>query len=73
MHEKEKALPLNPTRGTYSAHYEPQAARANMLTHNGLWPTTIKLNPSWKTEISKSAWIKPWYIYTYLEISDQKD
>ena len=26
--------------------------------HVGLWPTAIKLNPLWKTEVSKSAWIK---------------
>ena len=25
---------------------EPKAARANVLTHIGLWPTNIKLNPS---------------------------
>ena len=25
---------------------EPKAARANVLIHVGLWPTTIKLNPS---------------------------
>ena len=24
----------------------------------GLWPMAIKLNPSWKTEVSKSTWIK---------------
>ena len=33
----------------------------NMLTHIGLWPRAIKLNPLWKTELSKSAWIKPWW------------
>ena len=27
--------------------------------HVGLWPMAIKLNPLWKTEVSKSAWIKP--------------
>ena len=26
--------------------------------HLGLWLTAIKLNPLWKTEVSKSAWIK---------------
>ena len=44
----------------YSAPYESLAARTNMLAYIGLCPTTIKLNPSWKTEVSKSAWIKPW-------------
>ena len=39
---------------------EPLAARVNMLMHVALWPTAIKLNPSWKTEINKSAWVKPW-------------
>ena len=33
----------------------------NMLTHIGLWPRAIKLTPFWKTELSKSAWIKPWW------------
>ena len=43
-----------------------QLQRANMLTHIELWPTAIKLNPSWKTEVRKSTWTKPWtgiYIY----------
>ena len=38
---------------------KPPASRANALTYVGLWPMAIKLNPSWKTEVSKSAWIKP--------------
>ena len=33
-----------------------------MLMHIDLWPTAIKLNPSWKTVVSKSPWIKPWTI-----------
>ena len=37
---------------------EPPAARANVLTHIALWPTAIKLSPLWKSEVSKSAWIK---------------
>ena len=37
---------------------EHEAARANVLTHVGLWPMIIKLNSSWKMEVSKSAWIK---------------
>ena len=40
---------------------EPAAARTNMLTHVGLWAMNIKPNPSWKTKVSKSAWIKPSY------------
>ena len=31
-----------------------------MCVHVGLWPTSKALNPSWKMEVSKSAWIKPW-------------
>ena len=31
----------------------------DVLTHVGLWPTFIKLSLSGKTEVSKSAWIKP--------------
>ena len=27
-----------------------------------LWPMAIKLNPSWKTEVSKYAWVKPFYL-----------
>ena len=27
-------------------HLEPKAASVNVLTHAGLWPTTIKLNSS---------------------------
>ena len=41
---------------------QPKAARANVLTHVGLWSMAIKLNPSWKTVVSKSAWIKPWMV-----------
>ena len=33
--------------------------RQCVQTHIGLLPVAIKLNPSWKTEVSKSAWIKP--------------
>ena len=47
-----------PHKGAYSAPYEIPAARANVLTYVGLWSTAIKLNPSWKMEVSKSAWIK---------------
>ena len=43
----------------HSVSYKLPAARGNMLTYDGLWPTAIKLNPLWKTEVSKSAWIKP--------------
>ena len=37
-------------KGGYSTPYEPSAA--NMLSFD------IKLNPSWKTEVSKIAWIR---------------
>ena len=40
-------------------HKEGLSARDNVLAHVGLWPTFIKLNLSGKTEVSKSAWIKP--------------
>ena len=43
----------------YSSPYESPVVMANVLTHTGLWPAAIKLNLSWKTEVSKSAWIKP--------------
>ena len=55
-----QGLPLDPTKGDYSAPYEPPAEGANVLMRVGSWPTVIKLNPSWKTEFSKSACIKPW-------------
>ena len=48
-------LSLNPTRGAYSDPLNLPAARANLLTHIGLWPMAIKLNPSCKMEVSKSA------------------
>ena len=41
--------------------YEPPAAKANVLAYVRLCPTGIKLNPSWNSEISKNAWIKPWF------------
>ena len=37
---------LDPTRGAYSASYEPPAGEANMLIFVGLWPMTVKLNLS---------------------------
>lgn len=40
------ALPLDPAVGTYNDPYEPPATRANMLTYVGIWPMTIKFNPS---------------------------
>ena len=45
--------------GFTALHMNPQLQVANVLPHVGLLPTVIKLNPSWKTEVSKSAWIKP--------------
>ena len=40
----------------------------------GLWLISIKLNHLWKTEVSKSAWIKPWKRPTQRDvgISEQK-
>ena len=51
-----------PHKGAYNTPYEPPAARVNMLTPVGLWP-------SWKTEVRKSAWIYI-YIYIVLQIRD---
>ena len=48
--------------GAYSTPYETPAARANRLTYIGFWPMTIKLNPSWKMDVSKSACIKLLYM-----------
>ena len=42
---------------------EPSVAKANMLPHVALWPMAIKLNPSWKTEVCKSNWIKSWLCF----------
>ena len=44
------------------------AARVIVLTYIGLSSMAIKLNPSWKNEVSKSVWIKPCYcdVQTYL-------
>ena len=36
------------------------SCKGNVLTYIGLGPMSIKHNPSWKVEVSKSAWIKPW-------------
>ena len=38
--------PLGGGGAYYRAQYEPQVAIANLLTHTGLWPRAIKLNPS---------------------------
>ena len=40
-------------------------------TPAGLWHTAIKFNPLWKTEVSKSAWIKPWVLTQLLNIIDK--
>ena len=45
---------------------EPPASRVNMLTHVSLQSMAIKLNLSWKTEVNKSAWIKPWHDIIYI-------
>ena len=54
--------PWTPQGGLTAPHMNPPAASANVLTYIGLWSMTIKLNPSWKTEVNKSAWIKPWNV-----------
>ena len=58
-------MPLDPTRGLTALHMNP---RANVLTYVGSWPVSVKLNPSWKTEISKSTWIKLCIRSNYLNI-----
>ena len=42
-------------RGFTAPHMIPHLQGSNMLTDVVLWTSTIKLNPSWKTEVSKSA------------------
>ena len=50
-------------------HTNPQLQGANVLTHVELWPVNMKLNPSWKMEVSKSAWINIYiYIYIYIKL-----
>ena len=47
-------------QGQFTArHINPQLQGVNVLMHVGLWPMAIKLNPLWKTRVSKNAWIKP--------------
>ena len=48
-----------PTRGAYSTPSKPPVAMAYVLMHIGSCSMAIKPNPSWKAEVSKSAWIKP--------------
>ena len=60
-----------PQDGLIAPHMNTPAAWANMLKYVGLWPMAIKLNPLWKTEVSKSAWIKfciNWNYWTWKEI-----
>ena len=45
---------------SYLSYSTPLNKAVRVLMPIGLWPTCIKLNPSWKAEISNSAWIKPW-------------
>ena len=53
-------------------HMNPQLQESNVLMHVVSWPMAIKLNPSWKTEVSKGAWIKPWkYQNTMLKINNK--
>ena len=46
--------------GFPAPHMNPQLQEVILLMHIGLWPTSIKLNLSWKSEVSRSAWINPW-------------
>ena len=55
-------LPWTPQAGFTAPQMNTQLQGSNELMHHvGLWPMVIKLNPSWKREVSKSAWIKPWW------------
>ena len=46
--------------GFAAPHMNLQLQEVILLMHIGLWPTSVKLNPSWKSEVSRSAWINPW-------------
>ena len=59
----QKHCPWTSQGGAYSIPCEPPVAMANVLIDIGLWPTAIKLNASWKKEVSKNAWIKPSMAY----------
>ena len=54
---------------TFYEPYEPSAARANVLTYVVLRSMTIKLNPLWETEVSKSALINPWLSELFVGVS----
>ena len=59
MHGKVKTWDCSNNQNFHE--HKPPAARTNVLTHVGwVWPAAIKLNPSGKTEVRKSPWIKPW-------------
>ena len=49
-------------RRVYRTPYKPPVARFNMLIQVKLRCLAIKLSPSWKMEVSKSAWIKSCYL-----------
>ena len=63
--------------GTYKVGFtvpymNPQLQESNVLMHIVLQPMAIKLNPSWKMEVSKGAWTKPWkYQNTMLKINNK--
>ena len=70
----------DPYKRVFAApHMNDQLQGASMLMYVGVWPMTIKLNPSWKTEVSKSAWIKPcismfkFHYYTMLKVDITED
>ena len=55
-------------QGFTAPHMNPQLPGSTVLMHIVSWPMTIKLNPSWKTEVSKCAWIKPWRRWSFWDI-----
>ena len=48
--------------GVYSAPYETPVARGQRADARWVMAYGYKLIPSWKTEVSKSAWIKPFCV-----------
>ena len=56
----QRHCPLTPQGGFTPPHMNLQLQGVLVLTH--VIAIIIKLNPSWKIEVSKSAWIKPWSI-----------
>ena len=55
-------------QGFTAPHMNPQLQGSTVLMHIVSWSMTIKLNPSWKTEVSKCAWKKPWRRWSFWDI-----